>query len=203
MKKMDINTESFTAVNSQMNVITIDDVKCLNVVKNKEILEFDEPTYAKINGIEFQNGTIKAKLYSKLLSDAPDFARGFIGIAFRTNKDDSKFECIYLRPTNGRTDDINRINNAVQYFSYSEYKFDLLRQTSPGVYEAPVDIGLDEWISVEIKVDNNTAVLFVNDSNEPVLTVNDLKQGISSGGIGLWCDVGTNAFFKDIEIILE
>lgn len=34
-----------------------------------------------------------------------DFARGFIGIAFRIDDEDSTFESFYVRPTNGRIDD--------------------------------------------------------------------------------------------------
>ena len=38
-------------------------------------------------------------MLSRLLKDAPDFARGFIGIAYCINEDDTKFESFYVRPT--------------------------------------------------------------------------------------------------------
>src|SRR5947207_14415832 len=57
--------------------------QAIRVIKDSTIKEFDEPTFVRIKGISFKNGTIEVKVLSRLLKDAPDFARGFIGIAFR------------------------------------------------------------------------------------------------------------------------
>src|SRR5688500_7655506 len=65
----------------------------IRVVKDPAVKEFDEPTFARLKGAPFKDGTIEVKVLSRLLKDAPDFARGFIGIAFRINDDNSKFEC--------------------------------------------------------------------------------------------------------------
>ena len=81
---------------------------------------------------------------AKLQPTAPPYARGFIGLAFRIAPDYSTFEAIYLRPTNGRAEDMTRRQHAVQYFAYPDWKFDRLRQETPGRYEAGDDIGLDE-----------------------------------------------------------
>lgn len=51
-------------------------------------------------------------MLSRLLPDNPDFARGFIGIAFRINEDNSQFESFYMRPMNGRIDDPTRRSRA-------------------------------------------------------------------------------------------
>ncbi len=140
-------------------------------------------------------------MLSKLLEDAPDFARGFIGIAFRIDESNAKFECIYIRPTNGRAEEQLRRNRSTQYFSYPDFKFDRLRSESPGIYESYADMGLNEWISIKIEVKDERAKLYLNKGDHPVLIVNDLKHGANaSGGVGLWVDVGTEGYFADLKV---
>jgi hypothetical protein len=179
----------------------MNDELCLNVIKDPSILEIDEPTYAKVKELSFQNGSIEVDVYSKLLPDAPDYARGFIGVAFRIKEDDTEYESIYIRPTNGRCDDQVRRNHSVQYYAYPNHKFNTLRVTSPEKYESYADMGLEEWIRMKIVVNGTKAELYLNDSNYPVLIVNDLKNGIRSGAIALWSEVGTDAYFKNLKII--
>lgn len=50
-------------------------------------LEPDINTYAGVVGSSFHNGTIEADVCGRLRSDAPDYARGFIGIVFRAADD--------------------------------------------------------------------------------------------------------------------
>lgn len=173
----------------------------VKVVKSAGVTEFDEATFAKITDVEFRNGTIEVKVLSRLRPDAPAFARGFIGVAFRISEDDSRFEGLYVRPTNARADDQVRRNRTVQYFSYPGFKFDRLRQEAPGKYESYADMALNEWIALRIVVRDDQAQLFVNGSAQPVLIVNDLKHGAdASGAIGLWVDVGTEGCFSDLRI---
>lgn len=178
----------------------IEGVKAIKVTKSPLIEKVDEPTFVRIPDINFTDGTIEVSVLSRLLADAPDYARGFIGIAFRINDDNSAFESMYIRPTNGRTEDIKRRNHATQYFSYPDFKFDRLRQEAPGIYESPADIGLNEWIHLKIVVTGNQASLFINNTSEAALVVNDLKHGAeSSGAIGLWVDIGTEGYFSDLR----
>lgn len=172
----------------------------LKVVKSPHVTKVDEATFAKITDLRFQNGTIEVKVLSRLRPDAPELARGFIGVAFRINEDDTKFECIYLRPTNGRAEDQLRRNRSLQYFSFPDFKFDRLRKEVPGVYESYADMGLGEWITMRIEVSGKSAKLFLNDGKQPALVVNDLKHGDTSGAIGLWVDVGTEGLFTDLTI---
>lgn len=202
-KPIDISIQSNTykAVNSFIKNVELDGELTLNVIKDPKIKEVDEPTYAKLLNTEFHNGIIELKVFSQLLSDAPDFARGFIGIAFRINDDDTKFESIYIRPTNGSADDQLRRNRTTQYFSYPDYKFDTFRQIAPGKYESYVDITIGEWIDFKVEVKDSVAKLTINNSKKPVLIVNDLKYGSDfKGSIGLWSEVGTDAYFKDLKI---
>ena len=197
---MNVSTNNFIAVNSDIKNIVVEDELVLNVIKNPDILEIDEPTYAKLKDFEFQNGTIEVDVYSKLLKDAPDYARGFIGLAFRIDENDTRYESIYIRPTNGRSDDQVRRNHSVQYYAYPDYKFNTLRVMSPEKYESYADMGLEEWIRMKIVVKGSKAELYLNDSRYPVLIVNDLKNGICTGSIALWSEIGTDAYFKNLRI---
>jgi len=154
-----------------------------------------------LKGIDFKNGTIEVKVLSRLLNNAPDFARGFIGVAFRINDNNTKYESIYIRPLNARVDDQVRRNHSIQYYSYPDYKFDRLRKESPERYESYADMEMNKWITMRIKVKDAQAKLFLDNNKQPSLIVNDLKHGAYvSGAIGLWVDIGTEAFFTDVRV---
>lgn len=198
---MSLDINSFTSINTDIEEVIIDEQSVIRVVKNKKLMNFDENTYAKLIYSSFQNGIIEVQLYSKLLPDAPDFARGFIGIAFRIDENDSEFESFYLRPTNGRTTDKVRKNRAVQYFSYPDYTFEYFRQNNITDFEGPASISLNEWISLKAVINNDKAKFYLNGSVEPVLVVNGLKHGKNArGSVGLFVDVGTEGFFKNLKI---
>ena len=198
---MGMEIANFRPVNTFINPVEIEGNETIRVTKNPKITEFDEATFAKLIDSEFKNGIIEVNVLSKLLEDAPDFARGFIGIAFRIDESNAKFECIYIRPTNGRAEEQLRRNRSTQYFSYPDFKFDRLRNESPGIYESYADMGLNEWISIKIEVKDERAKLYLNKSEHPVLVVNDLKHGANAcGGVGLWVDVGTEGYFADLKV---
>lgn len=189
------------AVSVDLSMARIGEKTAIRVTKDPAIQDVDEPTFAKLKDVKFNNGTIEVRVRSRLLKDAPELARGFIGVAFRIDPQNRKFECLYLRPTNGRAAVQLRRNRSTQYFSYPDFKFDRLRKEAPGEYESYVDIRLDEWITMRIEVQGRQACLFVNNASQPVLIVNDLKHGPDlTGGIGLWVDVGTEGYFADLKI---
>ncbi len=161
----------------------------------------DNPTFARIKDLEFHNGTIEIEVAGRPLPDAFPEARGFIGVAFRIAEDLSAFECMYLRPTNGRAEVQLRRNRATQYFSYPDWKFDRLRTEVPGHYEAYVDLITGAWTKMRIEVDGERAKLFVHDLEQPTIIVNDLKHGPDHrGGIGLYIDNGTEGFFRNLRV---
>ena len=192
-------------VQVNMSIINMEGKKAVRVSRDTTIQGADIPTFVRLNNTgDFSNGTIEVMLLSRLLPTADATARGFIGLAFRINKDYSRFECIYIRPTNGRAEDQLRRNHSTQYFSYPDYKFDRLRKEAEGKYESYADMGLNEWIKMKIVVKNAQAKLYLNDNPQPVLIVNDLKLGAAnSGAIGLFVDTGTDAFFRDIKVVPE
>ena len=76
---------------------------------------------AALPGTSFHNGTIEVDVAGKPRAGAASAARGFVGVAFPVAAEPSKFECVYIRPTNGRADDQLRRNHSTQYISMPEY----------------------------------------------------------------------------------
>jgi len=89
-----------------------------------------------LTGTSFENGAIEVDVAGTPRTGAPSDARGFVGVAFRVAAEPSKYECVYLRPTNGRADDQVRRNHSTQYISMPEYEWSRLRREAPGRYES-------------------------------------------------------------------
>lgn len=200
-QNIELNINNLEAVNVFMSSQKLDGEDVIRVVKDSVIKEFDEPTFVKIKDVKFKDGIIEVKVLSRLLPGAHELSRGFIGLAFRINKDNSKFESIYLRPTNARSESQLRRNHSIQYFAYPNYKYHRLRVESPEMYESYTDMTLNEWITLRIVVKGETARLYINNNDQPSLIINDLKLGSNAqGAIGVFVDVGTEGFFKDMKI---
>ncbi len=128
-------------------------------------------------------------------------ARGFVGIAFRVQDDIKNYDVFYLRPTNGRADDQERRNHAVQYASHPDWGWARLRKESPSKYESYVDLQPGVWTKLKIEVQGDHARLYVHDQPQPTLIVNDLKTGAQSkGGVALWLGPGTIAHFRNLTV---
>lgn len=156
---------------------------------------------ARLSDTTFHNGTIEVELAGEPMKNSGEGARGFVGIAFRVDGANEKFECIYLRPTNGRADDQVRRNHSVQYISFPEFPWYKLRKEFPEKYETYVDLEAGAWTKIKIEVQGNTAKLFVHGAAQPTLVVSDLKHGDSlKGSIGLWVGPGTEAHFRNLTV---
>ncbi len=149
----------------------------------------------------FQDGVIEIEVAGSPRAGSPDAAaRGFIGIAFHTQKDAARYECFYLRPTNGRANDQLRRNHSVQYVSEPDFPWEKLRSETPGVYESYCDLEPREWTRMKIEVSGVAAKLFVNGAAQPCLIVNDLKMGRSKGDIALWIGPETDGYFSNLKV---
>ena len=155
---------------------------------------------AILTDASFRDGTLEGQIAGEPGPGAFEGARGFVGVAFRVAPDVSKFECFYLRPTNGRADDQIRRNHSLQYISFPEFPWNRLRKEFPEKYESYADLVPGQWTNIRITVNGDKARLFVNGAAEPALIVNDLKLGAqAAGAIGLWIGPGTVAHFADIR----
>jgi hypothetical protein len=127
--------------------------------------------------------------------------RGFIGVAFRVDSTDySRYDCIYLRPTNARSDNQLQRNHTTQYVSHPEYPWHRLRNENPGLYESYVDMVPGEWTKMKIIISGDSAKLYLNDDNQPCLIVNDLKGAKSIGKVGLWLHSSTLAHYRNLVV---
>jgi hypothetical protein len=209
LSKLDAQTATLGKYKLQANQVSLSKVKIMGkeaviIIKDSAVKEVDEPTFAKLADMDFTNGIIEVKVLSRLLKNAPEYARGFIGLAFRINDSNTKYESIYIRPTNGRADDQVRRNHSIQYYSYPDFKFDRLRKESPEKYESYADMALNQWITMRVEVKGEQAKLFINDNQQPSLVVNDLKHGANaSGAIGLWVEIGTEGYFRDLKVVKQ
>jgi hypothetical protein len=159
-----------------------------------------EDTLAVLAGSDFKDGTIELELAGAPGPGAVEAARGFIGVAFRAPSGAAKFECFYLRPTNGRAEDQLRRNHSTQYVSFPDYPWMRLRKESPGLYESYADLQPGVWTKVKIVVAGLKARLYVDGAEQPCLLVNDLKLGETRGAVGLWVGPGTEGYFRELRI---
>ncbi len=186
---------------SAMNVSIEETVyRSRNALRVKETGQPGE-RLAILNAIRFGNGTIEAEVAGAMLPSAGAAARGFIGIAFRVSLTDSiRYDCFYLRPTNGRAEDQVRRNHATQYIAHPFYTWNWLREKYPSAYESYADLVEGEWTKIRIVVKGNQARLYIHDAGQPALIVNDLLNTVSSGGIALWVGPGTDGYFRNVKI---
>jgi hypothetical protein len=201
----------FVCRNVRASVVKFQGAEVMKVERDLVALPFDstrmdatvdEPTFVKLNNHFFENGTIEVKMWSQIQDPSPfRQARGFIGIAFRIADQDSAFESIYLRPQNGRARSQLARNHTVQYFSYPHFKFYKLRRDHPGEYESWAPVGLGEWITMRLEVKGSQVEMFINDDRHADFVVEKLKGVVNRGAIGLWVDIGTIAYFKDLKIV--
>ena len=161
----------------------------------------DAETLAVVPDTRLRDGVIEIEVAGapRLGSEAGG-ARGFVGVAFRLQKQPLRYECFYLRPTNGRADDQLRRNHSTQYVSHPDYPWHRLRKESPGVYESYVDLVPGEWTRVRIVVSGTEARLYVHGAEQPCLIVKDLKLGAAEGAVALWIGPGTEAHFSGLRV---
>lgn len=208
-----LNNQEFQLKNVKGSITELNGEKVLKIERDLKALPFDvknleatvdEPTYAKLTNLDFENGVIEVKMLSQIQDPSPfQSAQGFIGVAFRISKHDSAFESIYLRPKVGRSDNQSARNHTVQYYAYPEYKFDKLRKEAPGMYETTAPVNINEWITMRIEVNGQKAYMYINDAKYSTFVVdkNKMKGKTIKGSIALWVDIGTIGYFKDLKVI--
>lgn len=177
----------------------------------------DQPTFVVLP-LEVEAARVEVDLASELLPDAPDWARGFAGVAFAIAADMSTYESVYVRPANGMhaveqtlrsgaaqhiavdwsAAEALRTQRAVQYYAYPDWPFDILRDRRPDEgFEAGADIDLGRWLHVMVEFDGE----HVRAEIDGVEVINRGRIGTPlSGAIGLWVDIGTDAHFANLSV---
>lgn len=189
--------KNFTAVNVVLDEVSYKNKNGLRVYEREQGKE----SIAILNSVQFSDGVIELELAGSTVAGADPGARGFIGIAFRvTAKDSIRYDCFYLRPANGRSDDQVRRNHSTQYIAHPSYPWYRLRKEFPAKYESYVDLEQGVWTNVKIVVRDAQAQLFVHNADQPALIVNNLLNRESSGGIALWVGQGTDGHFRALKV---
>ncbi len=154
------------ARNVKTELVTYKGRKALRVTDTAPATVVDGDRYVILSKTDFRDGVIETELTGEPAASAGQGARGFVGVAFRfspgAGKDAPKYECFYLRPTNGRADDQVRRNHSTQYISYPEFPWQRLRKEFPEKYESYVDLVPGEWTKVKIEVQGDKARLYVH-----------------------------------------
>lgn len=210
-KKITLGKQTFELHNVTGSIIKFEGQNVLKIERDLHAIPFDstrvektvdQPHYARLLGMDdFENGTIEVMMYSQLQNPAPySGIAGFIGMVFRVPENDSSFESIYIRPKVGRINNQLFRNHTVQYISYPYYKFDTLRKIAPFRYEGSAPVALNEWIKMRIEVNGETAEMFINDAKYSTFVVDKLLGVKRKGGIGLYVDIGTIGYFKNLKV---
>lgn len=210
-KRLQLGKKIFELHNVTGSIIKFEGHNVLKIERDLDAIPFDsnnvektvdEAHYAKLLGLDdFENGTIEVMMYSQLQNPAPySGIAGFIGMFFRVKEDNSSFEAIYVRPKVGRVSNQLFRNHAVQYISYPHYKFDTLRKIAPFRYEGSAPVALNEWIKMRIEVNGETAEMFINDAKYSTFIVDKLLGSNKRGGIGLYVDIGTIGYFRNLKV---
>jgi hypothetical protein len=160
----------------------------------------DGARLAIVTGTSFEDGVIEVELTGDALPGTPETVRGFTGIAFRVAPDGASYECLYLRPKNGRSEDQTQRNHSTQYISVPDFPWQRLRSETPSKYESYVDLAPGAWTKIKIEAHGDKARLYVNGAQQPTLIVNDLKHGQSKGAIALWVGPGVVAHFANLTV---
>jgi hypothetical protein len=206
--------KEFEISNVKASIVSLNGEKVLKVERDLELLAFDvkrleatvdEPTFVKLKDLNLENGIIEVKVLSRIQNPSPfEFAQGFIGLAFRVSENNTVYESIYLRPKVGRSENQIARNHAIQYYAYPDFKFEKLRKEEfKGQYETYADVDINEWITMRIEIKDKKAKLYINNQKYPSFIVAEMLSSSKSGSIGLWVDIGTEGYFKDLKIIKQ
>jgi hypothetical protein len=211
-KKIKLGKQTFELHNVTGAIIDFEGKKVLKIERDLNALPFDanrleatvdEKHFARLLDLDdFENGTIEVKMYSQIQNPSPyPPAAGFIGLYFRIKEDDSAFESIYLRPKVGRINNQMARNHAVQYFAYPDFKFQTLRNNFPaGSYEGSAPVMLNEWITMRLEINGETAEMFINNMKYSTFIVNKMLGTSKKGSVGLYVDIATIGYFKDLKV---
>src|SRR5262245_21222447 len=99
------STQGLDLVSAQAEVVTWHGRRAIHLSPLPGQSKDDHAIMAVLTGTEFHDGVIELDVSGAPRADADPTSRGFVGLAFRVQGGDSlmKFECYYIRPTNGRS----------------------------------------------------------------------------------------------------
>lgn len=118
-------------VNVRAEVVTYQGRRAVKVTEDPAVRGTERPKLVLVPVSGFADVVVEVDLAGKPGEGASGDARGFIGVAFRVAPDGSRYECFYLRPTNGRAEDQLRRNHSTQYVSEPDFPWHRARWLAP------------------------------------------------------------------------
>lgn len=177
----------------------------LGRVVNRSVLPLPDPGVrfderpgqgiAWIRGVRFSTGVIDVDVRGKDL-----FQRSFVGVAFR-GASDARYEAVYLRPFNFRTEDPVRRVHAIQYVAHPELTWEKLRSERPGEFESGASGAVDptDWVRLRLDISTDRVRGYIGSAPIPWLDVPRLGS-IREGLVGLWVGEGSGGDFRNLTI---
>ena len=142
----------------------------------------DRGGLALLPGTDFQDGVIEADIALKATTPPGVPYPGFVGIAFRTRADGSRYELFYLRPGNADAPDQARRKHSVQHVSEPGFGWYRLRREWPSVYESHAELAFETWTSVRIEVAGAWEMTYLGDAGRFPATMELPVTGAWRGG---------------------
>ncbi len=178
-----VNADAEKSVQDGKNVV---DLK----VKGGDIRGQSNIGLALVEGVEFAEGDIEVDLKGKGQRQL-----SLLGIGFNV-VDEKTFEAIYFRPQHF----FKGVPDAIQYVSWPDNGWKVLRAKKPGAYESAVNPvpKPDGWFHLRIEVTAKKASVFINDAKEPCMVVDRIATR-EKGKVGLWVD-SSDGYFRNLKI---
>ena len=126
--------------------------------------------------------------------------RSFVGLAFH-GAGRNLFDVVYIRPFNFNAAEPEKKARSLQYMSLPDNTWEVLREKTPGKYEAAITPppAAESWVRLTLEIESRHLRVFVNDASAPTLTV-DLLNDRLKGGVGLWVGNNSEGWFRNLTI---
>ncbi|MHB1009041.1 MAG: hypothetical protein ACYC1E_07385 [Propionibacteriaceae bacterium] len=156
----------------------------------------DLPTFVSLP-ICFEDVALEVDVWSRLYEGASPAAAPLAGLAYRVSNRDRRSRQAEVRPLNGprHKPPTAWTRRAAQFVTYQQWPFDSLQPPTPSTGSAP---GLDQWTRVSVQIDGTRLVALVDGDVSLVIPVN--RAAAPRGDIGLFVDVGTEAYFSNLRV---
>lgn len=196
-----LRPDQLELVNVNAEAVTHSGRRAIRLTERPEATSDPDAQFlAILAGSELGAGTIELDIAGTVPPNASQTARGFVGIAFHLHGLGERYQVMYLRPTNARSDDQARRNHTTQYQALPGFPWHRLRAEEPSVYESYVDLIPGEWTRMRIELAANAARLYVGVADQPVLIINDLKTPERTGRVALWIGPESVGYFSGLTI---